>query len=91
MGNFGTIMAHNYATFYVMIFAKGYFQNLQHDIEIMTRYNNLNGISQKFFFWAKWVILPQLCSTFMQASLKICSKEIFQTLQQGHNMLVKFI
>ena len=74
-----------------MIFAKGYFQNLQHDIEIMTRYNNLNGISQKFFFWAKWVILSQLCSTFMQASLKICSKEIFQTLQQGHNMLVKFI
>ena len=33
VGNFGTIMAHNYATFYVMIFAKGYFQNLQHDIE----------------------------------------------------------
>ena len=33
MGNFSTIVARNYATLYVMVLTKGYFQNLQHDIE----------------------------------------------------------
>lgn len=33
MGKFGTIVALNYATFYVMILTKGCLQNLQHDIE----------------------------------------------------------
>lgn len=59
-------MAQNGGSLYVRIPTKDFFQTVQHDKVQKIYKNHLSEISEKFLFWANWVILVRFSPTIMQ-------------------------
>ena len=70
MGNFGPIVVQNYASLYLMMCSKDFFQFLQHDKARLVDKNRLSETSKKCLYVSNGQFWPNRGPKIMQAYIR---------------------
>lgn len=89
MGNFGPIVVQNYASQYLRMCSKDFFQFLQHDKARLVDKNRLSETSKKCLLDQMGNFDPIAAQKLCKLIYGICSKVLFQTFQHDRAQQVE--